>query len=962
MASYTQEELKELLSHYGEYDEKTGVFRFRSGHYEYFDSHDAKNPMTMVTEAYDEMLRGIPALIRSRFPVSVQDADGTVYSCECADIETVTPKEGLKELRDKGGSLSASFTGTFLITKGKGKEKEIVDRAENVNICTIPIMIPDGTLMTQGKMRNLLSVRDNGHSVIEQYLAGDIGHRDHAYIKTPGEQVTECVLNGLIFTENRIYDLMTEINRNRLNYVRANTASRISRYFSTISENVAALISRSEKTRTQEDGFLPTPKILDEEIYLNNDEALKQSGIFSMAFTGASVGKESKAGRWTDAVSICTELREADRLKLVNFTIADGDAPMGTPYRICMDERKYNSLTSGECVLARRNGGTIDVIDCGGGRDERLIREKKDEGYLLYRNEHRNTEIVRKELVTPVFRIKDDTQEADTGEPEYLNAEEFAASFVLGADSITPDGKIKTNDMGLIPLQHEGVMKYVSPGDIKGKNAVCMISGYQLMEPVMGASQESCHTGKTDEVQKTKTGQHDRQVNAAKGENISEYLPVVCSPYGEKVAKTLCAVSEAAGKVVEVNEDGGYIRVMGTDGKETRYGTGMRNDVLHRGDRGDMKIRVKEGDAVEPGTVLADSIFTENGSFSMALTLNCANISGEGNTLEDCAVISETAAGLLETEEMVTVEVKEALSRKGNGNGREFVTLLKKEGDTVFCGDALAEIAMPPADGRMSPEERDGLKAPADDYVRQKVLFSEAGVTHKDWEGSRGGIIEKINEYEKNGMKFHSFIISHRRKTNVADKIVDQFGNKKLVRKIVPDEQMPMDSEGNRVHIMMGPCSNISRKNLGEDIAGQFEKTARALGLKKVLLAPFTDNYMIKSFMQEADRLLGRSEGIPYLTYPDGRIQLGIKTTCVNMERLNRHGANGLGMGYDIATRQNGMAKTDEKKTLLDDYERPAEKDVREGIDNIRNVNTAVSAFIHTPSFRSRNNGRTGRT
>lgn len=950
----------ELITKFGPYDEKTNTLYFDSGHYEYFENHEVTNPMDVVTEPYDIMMDELPDLMRSLLRVAVREKDGTIWEFQCTDIRTRFPEKNLSELKKEGGSLSAEFVGDFMIMRKKpGMKEEPILSQKNRKICGIPVMLDDGSFMTNGKSRHILSLRDDGASVADAYSVSAPSRHSRRYVKTPADLVRETVTHGLMKTTDDIRNLFVATLRNGTDFTRANVMRRSLAYLDRISSDVSALIEKSKLTRTQDTALVGVVRILDREVYADPSVKERDGGRKDMVFYGSTVQKESASGAWTDIANTLTDFMETERTGYARFVLDDPDAPAGLPYRVLMNSADYAALNDTESILVRKTDDGVAAVREEGGSEGRSESEYRMTGCYRYRNERRNFSVGRKEPVTPVFTVDPEGRKADVSEPLYVTPDKFFPAYVIGVDSIDREGRMITDREGLIHVLHEGRDLHVQPSLLEGKTVFSLVSSYQLNEPVMAALHSAQFQGKTDPTQFIKTGNQtgqNRRIFQKDGSGNREkgLLPVVTGLYGEGIAKSMCSVSEHDGRVERIDEENAKVYVRSTgDGELYEYSVGLAGDVTSRKDTPDMKIRVKEGDEIRKGDVIADGIFTENGRLSMSVALNTVNISGGGNTLEDCAVISESAAAAMSSEITVRYSATVAKSLRGNGNGPEFLVSAKKPGDRLYFGDVLFTKSVPPENGDMTPEDRMNLTSPGADYAEENVRFEEQAVTRREWEKNEGAVIKEMNEWEDGkGTRHYDYVISYPLPLRRADKIADEFGNKKLISRVLPDESMPKDSDGNRVDILMGPCSNVSRKNTGADFSARMERYARKLGLSRLVLTAYTPEPRLRKFIHACAKHFGELGKTPSITWENGEVTIGIGSGYVPIFRLNRESANAAGYNSPIPEMDGNRSKTADRQKFIEEARGLTSE------ENIRNANavermlTVLTGYERVPERR----------
>lgn len=253
-----------------------------------------------------------------------------------------------------------------------------------------------------------------------------------------------------------------------------------------------------------------------------------------------------------------------------------------------------------------------------------------------------------------------------------------------------------------------------------------------------------------------------------------------------------------------------------------------------------MYPKVKVGDKVKKGDILADSNFTKNGELALGTNLNVAYIPYKGWTHEDSIVISESTAKKLTSMHMYSVEFEtspEAFVDKASYI-KWFPTKIKSEniqkldnsgvikkdsmvnrGDVLIAG--LRRKTLTSAD-QMMKKLRGSLVNP----------YKDAAET---WDHDTPG---KVIEVVKNG-KLTRVVVTMEDPAKRGDKISGLHGNKGTIGLILPDSEMPVDSKGNRVDAMFNPASVPSRVNPGQLYEAMEGKRALQTGQKRVIIDNF---------------------------------------------------------------------------------------------------------------------------
>ena len=297
--------------------------------------------------------------------------------------------------------------------------------------------------------------------------------------------------------------------------------------------------------------------------------------------------------------------------------------------------------------------------------------------------------------------------------------------------------------------------------------------------------------------------------------------------------------ADASGTVLAVRPDG--IDVLTDDGEKKTY---ELYDNFPFNNKGYLRNipNVKKGDKVKPGKLLAHSNYTtEKGEAAMGRNLRVAYMPWKGHNYEDGIAISESAAKKLAAEKMVKVRLGAAdnvrFSRKdyvasfpSTFTKAQLDTLgpdgLVKAGTVLQKGDPVI-VAM-----------RENEPGPGSMGRRTVSNMSET------WDHDYPGVVVDTGL----GKKHASVYIRANSPVKAADKISNRFAAKGVVPKIIPDNEMPMDADGNPMEVLMNPLGLISRGNPAQVLEAWLGKLADKTG-KPVEVESFGDGKMSKNVL-----------------------------------------------------------------------------------------------------------------
>jgi DNA-directed RNA polymerase subunit beta len=301
--------------------------------------------------------------------------------------------------------------------------------------------------------------------------------------------------------------------------------------------------------------------------------------------------------------------------------------------------------------------------------------------------------------------------------------------------------------------------------------------------------------------------------------------------------------AKKAGKVVEL--DAGHIKVLETDGNVAEY-------VLQTYQRSNTSTSLNQrpvvsiGDTVKKHQVLADGTAMEKGELALGQNLLVAFMSFEGGNYEDAILISEDVVAddryssvHIEDFSINVRDTKlgpEVVTRDIPNVGEEKLKDLDEEGiirigATIESGDILVGKITPKGEAELTAEEK-----------LLRAIFGEKARDVKDTSlymphGGHGKVVDVKIFSRDNGDKLPAGVIksiqvsvAQLRKVQVGDKMAGRHGNKGVISRILPRENMPFLADGTPVDIILNPLGVASRMNLGQIMETHLGWAAHKLG------------------------------------------------------------------------------------------------------------------------------------
>ena len=351
--------------------------------------------------------------------------------------------------------------------------------------------------------------------------------------------------------------------------------------------------------------------------------------------------------------------------------------------------------------------------------------------------------------------------------------------------------------------------------------------------------------------------EHDDANRALMGSNMQRQavplvqpeVPLVSTGMEGKIARDSGALllAKHPGTVVEL--DSGRVIVERKDGTQDEYPL-MKFRRSNQGTCMNQRLLVNLYDQVEEGTVLADGFATEKGELALGKNVLVAFMPWRGYNFEDAILLSSR---LVEDDVYTSIHVEkfeceardtklgpEEITRDIPHLGESLLRNLDEEGvivvsTTVKSDDILVGKVTPKGETEPTPEEK-----------LLRAIFGEKSLDVRNTSlkvphGTNGKVIEVRmfsreagDELSPGVNKSVWVFVAQRRKIQEGDKMAGRHGNKGVVSKVVPMEDMPFLQDGTPVDIVLNPLGVPSRMNLGQILETHLGWAAHQLGFTAI--------------------------------------------------------------------------------------------------------------------------------
>ena len=433
-------------------------------------------------------------------------------------------------------------------------------------------------------------------------------------------------------------------------------------------------------------------------------------------------------------------------------------------------------------------------------------------------------------IETPYLRVKDGKV---TDELVYLDASQEIGEVIADAgEALNEDGTFRD--------ERVNARSNMQPSQVDASQVTFMDAAHRQ---ILGST-----AALVPFIEKTRV---DR---ALTGSNMQrQAVPLLCpesATVGTGIEK---AVAENSGHLIQASADGEVVRA-DADEVHVKYADGvkiytLKHFVKNNDDRCyNQKVRVERGDKVKKGDILIEGASIAGGEIALGKNLLVAFMPWGGYNMEDAIIMSRR---LVEDDRLTSINIKDyTVEVRETKLGPEIVTRdipnvseeslrhldengIVQIGSEVKAGDVLVGKITPKGEQELSSEER-----------LLRAIFGEKAKDVRDtsqrMNNAGGGKVVGVKIFSReNGHELKAGVlmqiqifVAQLRKIGVGDKMAGRFGNKGVVAKVLPAEDMPFLEDGTPVDVVLNPLGVPSRMNLGQIFETHLGMAARALGYR----------------------------------------------------------------------------------------------------------------------------------
>ena len=439
-------------------------------------------------------------------------------------------------------------------------------------------------------------------------------------------------------------------------------------------------------------------------------------------------------------------------------------------------------------------------------------------------------------IETPYLKVVDGKV---TDEVVYLDAAQEVTEVIAEAG-------VELNEDGTFKDERVSARNFLNPEQVDASEVTYMDAAHKQ---ILGSTASLVPFVEKDRVDRALTGSNMQKQAVPL---LFPEAPTVGTGIEREIAKN-------TSQLITAEEDGEVVRADG-DQVHVKYKSGTKiYEVVHfeksNDDRSiNQKVRVNRGDVVKQGDILIEGASVAEGELALGRDLLVAFMPWNGYNMDDAIVLSDR---LVKEDGLSSINIKDyTVEVRETKLGPEIVTRdipnvseeslrhldengIVQVGSEVKAGDVLVGKITPKGEQELSSEER-----------LLRAIFGEKAKDVRDtsqrMNNAGGGKVVGVKIFSReNGHELKAGVlmqiqifVAQLRKISVGDKLAGRHGNKGVVARILPAEDMPFMDDGTPVDVVLNPLGVPSRMNIGQLFETHLGMAARALGYK-VATPPF---------------------------------------------------------------------------------------------------------------------------
>ena len=439
-------------------------------------------------------------------------------------------------------------------------------------------------------------------------------------------------------------------------------------------------------------------------------------------------------------------------------------------------------------------------------------------------------------IETPYLKVKDGKV---TDEVVYLDASQEITEVIADAGA-------ELNDDGSFAAERVSARNGLLPEQVDVSEVTYMDAAHKQ---ILGSTASLVPFIEKNRVDRSLTGS-----------NMQKQAVPLLTPESPTVGTGIEAeLAKNTSQLITAESDGEVVRADG-DEIHVKYKDGVKiYELVHFAKSNDdrsinQKVRVERGQKVKAGDILIEGASVADGELALGRDLTVAFMPWGGYNMDDAIVLSDR---IVKEDALTSINIKDyTVEVRETKLGPEIVTRdipnvseeslrhldengIVQIGSEVKAGDVLVGKITPKGEQELSSEER-----------LLRAIFGEKAKDVRDtsqrMNNAGGGKVVGVKIFSReNGHELKAGVlmqiqifVAQLRKISVGDKLAGRHGNKGVVARILPVEDMPFMEDGTAVDVILNPLGVPSRMNIGQLFETHLGMAARALGYK-VATPPF---------------------------------------------------------------------------------------------------------------------------